>query len=278
MCACNCGCIRPQLIAFADQGMLDQLLMNLAVNARDAMPGGGQLAIETGEEVVVEELAQQEGVAAGRYVWLRVVDTGSGIPPQILPHIFEPFYTTKEAGKGTGLGLATVFGIVNQHRGWIKVDSTPGKGSRFQVYFPASGGAPVQSAKDSSVLRGGTQTILFVEDDEAVRVSTAKLLQQFGYRVLLAASGVEALTLWKAHAREVQVLVTDIVMPGGINGQALASQLLRENPQLRVILTSGYSVDLAGKNIELHAGEAFIQKPFSLRELLETIRSSLQGV
>ena len=268
------------LVTFADQGMLDQLLMNLAVNARDAMPDGGSLTIETGEELVDDETAQQEEVMPGRYVWLRVMDTGCGIPTAILPHIFEPFYTTKEAGKGTGLGLATVFGIVKQHRGWIKVESTPGQGTRFQVHLPVSNNptTPETPKGHVTVLRGGSQTILFVEDDEAVRDGTAALLRQFGYHVLLAASGVEALEVWKIHAREVKVLITDIVMPGGMNGQELAAELLRENPQLRVILTSGYSVDLAGKNIDLQAGEAFLQKPFSMRDLLEAIRSTLQAI
>ncbi len=265
------------LLTRADPGMLDQVLMNLVVNARDAMPKGGKLIIETTERSLTEtEAAATPDALAGRYVSLRVTDTGCGIPPDHLPHIFEPFFTTKEPGKGTGLGLATVFGIVKQHRGWITVESQVGKGSTFQVFLTALE-APEAAAHPVAppAKTGGTETILLVEDDDAVRRIMHAILAAHGYKVLEAANGVEALKIWAQNGGRVDLLLTDLVMPEGISGRELADRLRALRPDLPVVLASGYSADILGHEFSLQPGQSFIQKPVSPTQLLETIRRCL---
>ena len=268
------------LLIHADTSMLDQVLMNLAVNARDAMPKGGQLIVET---AVVEfdeaEAAQMVHARPGTFVQVSVADTGTGIPLEILPKIFEPFFTTKAAGKGTGLGLATVFGIVKQHQGWIKVDNRPGQGVTFQIYLPAStptAGEPPKTISKPKP-RGGNEIILLVEDESEVRNLTRTLLKRHGYQVLEAANGVEALSVWQAQRETVALLLTDLVMPAGLGGQELARQLQAMQPNLKVVFISGYSAEIAGRELQLHHGEFFVQKPFAADNLLETIRRSLDG-
>jgi PAS domain S-box-containing protein len=268
---------RP-LMTRADAGMLDQVLMNLAVNARDAMPTGGQLRIETTEAVLDDNLiGLHPDARPGRYACLSVSDTGGGIPLEVLPRIFEPFFTTKEAGKGTGLGLATVFGIVKQHQGWIKVDNRPGKGVTFQVFLPLTSETNVELKRDAArpKPRGGTETILLVEDDSRVRTSICRLLGRQGYKVVEAADGNEALNVWQSHRDTVSLLLTDLVMPGGVSGQQLARQLKAHLPKLKVLYVSGYSADLAGRELQLRSGEKFVQKPFRPDKLLETLRQCL---
>ncbi len=269
------------LVTRADAGMLDQVLMNLAVNARDAMPGGGRLLIETSVRVVKkEEAAPHPDSAPGPYVSLSVEDSGTGISPEVLPRIFEPFFTTKEAGKGTGLGLATVFGIVKQHSGWVTVASELGKGTRFEVFLRATGSgdlgasAPIAPAKP----RGGTETILLVEDEQGVRMLTRILLERQGYRVLEAANGVEGMQVWEREKGSIRLLLTDMVMPEGISGRELAGQLQEWQPDLRVIFTSGYSADIAGRELNLKDGQNFLQKPCPPLRLLETVRKSLDAL
>jgi CheY-like chemotaxis protein len=179
---------------------------------------------------------------------LSVSDTGSGIPLDVLPRIFEPFFTTKEAGKGTGLGLATVFGIVKQHQGWIKVDNRPGSGATFQVFLPASDETVVELKWDAATpkARGGTETILLVEDDSGVRTSIRKLLGFQSYKVVEAGDGNEALNVWQTHRKDVSLVLTDLVVPGGLSGQQLARRLQADRPKLKVLYVSGYSADLAG--------------------------------
>ena len=266
------------LMTFADAGMVEQVLMNLAVNARDAMPKGGDLLIETTETTVDPSEARLNPEAApGRYVCLSVTDTGSGIAPEILPRIFEPFFTTKEPGKGTGLGLATVFGIVKQHHGWIKLENHPGRGATFRIYLPASAGtaAPAAAAAAKPKSNGGTETILLVEDELAVRTSTRQILERHGYQVLEAAEGAEALEVWQKHRTSVALLLTDLVMPGELGGRELGRRLRAERPGLKVIFVSGYSADIAGRDFQLQSGEAFVQKPFDAEQILETIRRCL---
>jgi len=268
------------LVIRADAGMIDQVLLNLVVNARDAMPRGGELVISTGEARFTErDAASNPDVTPGRYVCLCVTDTGTGIAAEHLPRIFEPFFTTKEPGKGTGLGLATVFGIVKQHGGWIAVESRLGEGATFKVYLPASDASaePLGDAGAKLEPPGGTETILLVEDDAAVRVLTRAVLERAGYRVFDAANGVEALAVWDRHPGEIQLLFTDIVMPEGMSGRELAVRLHARNPKLCVVYTSGYSADIAGRDLSLEHGQDFVQKPASLEQILITVRRCLDG-
>jgi PAS domain S-box-containing protein len=267
------------LITHADAGMLDQVLMNLAVNARDAMPNGGHVLIETTEKTFDATAPRiHPDAAPGRYVSLVVTDTGTGMTPEVMSRIFEPFFTTKEPGKGTGLGLATVFGIVKQHRGWVSVESEPAKGARFQVYFPASESRAVTRTNTArSTFHKGTETILLVEDDDPIRRMTRRLLERQGYTVIEAPNGVEALALWKQHRDRIALLLTDLVMPAGMTGQQLARALQRDKPNLKIVFTSGYSTEIAGGEIHLRNGENFLQKPSSPAILLETLRKTLDA-
>ena len=269
------------LIIHADAGMLDQLLMNLVVNARDAMAKGGRLILETAEEQITENQAAVDAEASpGRFVCLTVSDTGCGMPPEIQSRIFEPFFTTKEAGKGTGLGLATVFGIVKQHGGWIKVHSVVGKGTTFKVFLPASihtAKEVLNAEKGQHKPHGGSETILVVEDDAYVRSLTRQILEQIGYRVLEASNGLEAQQVWTDHQDRIDLLLTDLIMPGGVDGRELAALLQQKRPELKVILTSGYSEDIAGREIMLPTGQIFIQKPCPPDRFLEDVRNLLDS-
>ena len=264
----------------ADAGMLDQVLLNLVVNARDAMPRGGRLSISTAEKTLTrDEAAAIPDAAPGRYFCLRVADTGTGIAPEILSRIFEPFFTTKEPGKGTGLGLATVFGIVKQHGGSVGVESEIGRGTVFEILLPAvdDAGKPSDDSDAARKLPGGSETVLLVEDDSAVRMLTRVVLERAGYRVMEAANGVAALKLVGENPESVQLLFTDMVMPEGMGGRELAKRLQALNPELRVIFTSGYSADIAGRELSLQEARNFIQKPSSPQQILETVRRCLDG-
>jgi PAS domain S-box-containing protein len=266
------------MFVHADAGMLDQVLMNLAVNARDAMPKGGQLVIETSAVDFDESVRAHSALARpGSFVCLSVSDTGCGIPPENLTRIFEPFFTTKEVGKGTGLGLATVFGIVQQHQGWIHVYSEAGHGTIFRIYLPRLAGMSGQEPERPvlTAMRGGKETILLVEDEEPLRAAECKVLSQLGYRVLEAFNGIEALEIWKQHRDEIHLLLTDLVMPGGMTGKDLAERLLKESPGLKVIYTSGYGAEVAGKNFPMEDGVNFLTKPFQARKLAQTVRNFL---
>ena len=258
----------------ADVSMLEQVLLNLAVNARDAMPGGGKLKLATAAVSVDRTEVMTAEEYPGRFVKLTVSDTGSGVAPEVVPHIFEPFFTTKDVGKGTGLGLATVYSIVQQHRGWIRVFTKLGEGTRFEIFLPASS-APVAAVERPAPIRvEGTATILLVEDEPAVRRLAHQALARAGYRILSAATGVEALALWEAHSDEVDLLFTDMVMPDGMSGQQLATTLGQRQPRLKVVFTSGYSPDLVA-GTSLREGFDFLQKPYSLADLLATIAARL---
>jgi PAS domain S-box-containing protein len=261
----------------ADPGMIEQVLLNLAVNARDAMPLGGRLVIDTS---LHEAKGSEVSLSASSRSWacLRVRDNGAGIAPEHLPHIFEPFFTTKDVGKGTGLGLATTYGIVQQHGGWVEVDSQVGRGTEFRVFFPRFDLQPpvaVQMPQPAPAPRG-QETILVVEDESGVRALVIRLLQDLGYRLLQAQSGPHALEVWRRHGDEVDLLITDIVMPDGMNGVDLAERLRRGRPSLKVIYTSGYLADLNREDILRHA-DAYIAKPFSLMELARLVRRTLDG-
>jgi PAS domain S-box-containing protein len=264
----------------ADPGMLDQVLMNLVVNARDAMPGGGQLTLATDRRVVPSGSGPTPpDLPPGTYAVLRVRDTGVGIPEEHLSRIFEPFFTTKEPGKGTGLGLATVFGVAKQHGGTVTVSSEVGRGSTFEVWLPLLEKA-IQPGAGPAVAPppGGSETILLVEDDEPVRSLTRDVLESAGYRVLVARDGLEALALWQAKHEPVHLLFTDLVMPGGLGGRELAQKLRQQDPGLRVVFCTGYSAELAGRDLELGPGQALLEKPANPLEILQTVRRCLDAV
>ncbi len=262
----------------ADVGMIEQILINLIVNARDAMPEGGFIAVTT-EAVSVDGayVETHPEAQSGEYACITVADTGMGIYPEYLPRIFEPFFTTKEVGKGTGLGLATVYGIVKQHKGWVEVSSQLGSGTIFKIFLPAgiSGGVIHSLPQTKAKPAGGNEKILLVEDDADVRMVARDVLEVSGYHVWDAANGLEALKVWKANALEIDLLLTDVILPGGLNGRELADRLCRERPGLKVILMSGYSPERLGK-IQSHS--RLLHKPFSLENLTETVRTCLDAV
>ncbi|GIJ46138.1 hypothetical protein Val02_30240 [Virgisporangium aliadipatigenens] len=260
----------------ADAGQLEQVLVNLAINARDAMPGGGTLTIHT--DRVVLDAGRVEGLAAkpGDYVSITVTDTGCGMTAEVAARIFEPFFTTKDQGKGTGLGLATVYGIVTGAGGYIRVDSRPGAGTTFGIYLPATAAAaaaPVEAVEPKR-LTVGTETILLVEDDPAVRQLTERILTTAGYRVLIGVNGEDALAVAAAHSR-IDLLLTDVVMPG-MNGQQLADRLTELRPGLPVIFTSAYTRG-ALTPTEENMIIAFLDKPFTASALTEKVRSVLDA-
>ena len=274
----QCQFSMEPLYVNADAGMMDQVLMNLSVNARDAMPKGGRLVIQT-SALEFDKSVQVHSPQArpGSFVCLSVSDTGSGIKPEILPRIFEPFFTTKDIGKGTGLGLATVFGIVQQHQGWINVYSEIGRGTTFKIYLPRLAGmtAKSQEEPDLATMRGGNETILLVEDDKFLRASVRRALSQLGYSVLEAANGNEALEIWQYQRYVIQLLLTDMVMPGGISGRELAERMLKENPKLKVIYSSGYTAEVSESDFPLEEGINFLHKPYEAHKLALTVRLRL---
>jgi CheY-like chemotaxis protein len=258
--------------------MMDQILLNLVVNARDAMPNGGHLVIETsGAEFDEFAASHSAQVRIGSFVCLSVSDSGCGIPPKNLSRIFEPFFTTKDVGKGTGLGLATVFGIVQQHQGWISVYSEVDHGTTFRIYLPrlAKNPRPKRSALNLDTTYGGSETILLVEDDPRLRSSVRTALSQLGYHVLEAQDGITALDVWKNRRDEIRLLLTDLVMPGKITGRQLAQTLIEDNPQLKVTYMSGYSVEVVGKDFPTQEGFNFLTKPFSAAKLAKIVRNCL---
>jgi PAS domain S-box-containing protein len=272
-------CPHPAFIQ-ADAGMMEQVLLNLVVNARDAMPKCGQLSIKISAAKADPNYRKYHSESrAEDLVCLNVTDTGSGIDPETLRRIFEPFFTTKEVGKGTGLGLATVYGIVNQHHGSIEVDSETGKGSTFRVFLPkAKDTAVAEEVKTSRpAVRGGSETILVVEDEVAVRELVCSVLSGHGYKILQAETGVKALEVWQRNKKKIDLLLTDLVMPDHLNGRELAEKLRAEKETLKVIFTSGYSADVVGKDFVLQRGLHYLQKPYDPQKLALTVRDCLDG-
>lgn len=262
----------------ADAGMLDQIIMNLSVNARDAMPKGGTLRIATSAATVDEFYTQLHADAQpGHYVRMSVTDNGVGMSRETVGRIFEPFFTTKEVGKGTGLGLATVYGIVKQHNGWVEVDSEMGIGTTFNVFLPAttkSYDTTFERAPQKPSVKGGNETILLVEDEPMLRELAHLILNDYKYNVLEAANGVEALKVWEAHQGGIDLLLTDMVMPEGMTGHELAVELRKRKPDLKVIYTSGYSADVMGGELSL-TETRFLQKPYQPPMLAKTVRECL---
>ncbi len=262
-----------------DPANVELILMNLAVNARDAMPEGGTVRIEPAAvHFTPADCAHFPERRTGGFVRLSVSDNGSGMTPEVLARVFEPFFTTKEIGKGTGLGLATVYGIVRQHEGWIEVRSQQGIGTTFDVFFPGSGCAHEESAApeiEVATTIGGTETILAVEDEPDLRELVQVVLESAGYRVLLAENGPSALALFAEHEEEIDLLITDMVMPGGITGRELAADLQARKPGLRAVFTSGYSADLMGDDAPRSHEIDFLQKPYAPDTLLRMVRACL---
>ncbi len=261
----------------ADTSMIEQIAMNLSVNARDAMPVGGTVTISTSLENIQREPTPMDPEKRdGPFVCVTFSDTGSGMDTRILNRIFEPFFTTKAVGKGTGLGLSTVLGIVRQHQGWLEVESKPERGTSFKMFFPASkqAGEKVEQIAETKMQTGG-ETILVAEDEDALREMVVQVLAIQGYTVLSAATGREALEVWNQATRRIDLLVTDMVMPGGIMGGELAERLKAICPTLKVIYTSGYSPGMAGKDISLLEGRNFLPKPYSIGKLAQFVREVL---
>ena len=262
----------------ADDGMIEQVVMNLSINARDAMPDGGQIRIATALATVNRPATPLDPEERhGEFVCLTVTDTGCGMDTQVLNRIFEPFFTTKAPGKGTGLGLATVLSIIRQHKGWLEVESQPGQGTTFKLYFPASQqpAGKTAAADDDGEMQRGRETILVAEDEDPLREMIAELLEYQGYKVLTARSGRHALEVWAAAGGDVDLLITDMIMPEGILGGELAELLLAQKPGLKVIFTSGYSPDMAGKDIPLVEGINFMAKPYSIGKMAQLVRQCL---
>jgi len=272
----------PNLPAiYADVGMIEQVLVNLSINARDAMPGGGKLTFSAAPRVL-EPVACVVNPEArpGHFVCLSVTDTGGGMDNSTLSHLFEPFFTTKEIGRGTGLGLATVYGIVRQHQGWIIVESKIGQGSAFTIFLPCVSQAadiPQPPAQTPMSAASGNETLLVVEDEPSLRELVVRILELCGYHIYQAKNGVEALEVWGRHKAEIDLLLTDMVMPEGITGRQLAERLQQEDPALKVIYTSGYSPGMAGKDIALLEGFNFLAKPYPPSRLAQVVRECLDG-
>jgi len=264
----------------ADPGQLEQVVMNLAVNARDAMPQGGKLIIETANTEMDETFVRRYPypVQPGLYIRLTVSDTGTGMDAATRARIFEPFFTTKEKGQGTGLGLSMVYGVVKQSGGYIDAYSELGLGTTFKIYLPRVDEAVSPSAPQPTLATSlrGTETILLVEDEEALRILTRNLLELCGYQVMEAKNGAEALDLSQRYPGTVDLLLTDIVMPG-INGRLLADQLIQLRPNIKVVYMSGYTGQAVGAHRILDPGSIFLQKPFTRDELARKIREALDG-
>ena len=257
----------------ADCGMMEQVLMNLAINARDAMPRGGKLIISTSDECIGPEYVQLNPQGSvGDFVCLAVTDTGEGIPPENLARIFEPFFTTKPVGQGT------VYGIIRQHNGWLTVYSELGKGTVFRIYLPAAKEREDKKMERTVVqdVRGGNETILLIEDEAPLRALDRSILEGYGYEVIEADCAGAAMKQWRENQSRISLVLTDIVIPGGAAGPDLAKKFQAEKPTLRIIFSSGYSVDVVEKDFELREGVNFLQKPYSPHKLAQAVREVLE--
>ena len=268
----------PELWLEADVTMLEQAVMNLCLNARDAMPKGGALTVETSlAEFDAADVAANPKSRPGRFARLRVSDTGCGMAPGVLAHVFEPFFTTKEVGKGSGLGLSSVYGTVAQHNGWLNVESKLDYGSTFMLHLPLAdrqGSYPAPSGRASSA-KGEGETILLVEDEPTVLQASTRALTRFGYKVLAAANGPQALALCERHGDDIDLVLTDMRMPGGMNGLVLAEKLRARKPSLKVVIMSGYNSEMVTGSPAGSVDFTYLAKPFELGVLAETVRRAL---
>src|SRR2546422_113216 len=268
----DCGGVK------ADPGQLEQVIVNLAVNARDAMPNGGRLTLETKNvDLDADYPTDRVTIPAGRYVMLAVTDTGTGMDAQTKARIFEPFFTTKPVGKGTGLGLATVYGAVKQSGGYIWLYSEVGQGTSFKIYLQRIDAVePQAAAVETAVMLDGTETVLVAEDEDAVRQIIEKALQARGYQVMVARDGSEALALASRHAGQIHLLVSDVIMPD-MNGRVLSQRLTQVRPTIKTLYLSGYTDDAILHHGVLEEGVAFLQKPFSLGALARKVREVIEA-
>jgi nitrogen-specific signal transduction histidine kinase/ActR/RegA family two-component response regulator len=263
----------------ADAVGLEQVVINLAVNARDAMPRGGPLTISAESVTIDAEYQKREPDAViGAFVRLSVADEGSGMDETVRKKIFEPFFTTKDVGKGTGMGLAMVYGIVKQHQGWVEVESSPGVGSVFKVFLPVTDQeAQKTSESRTDLIRAAdvqSRTIFVVEDEAQLREMASTILKRLGHQVVVAQNGPEALSLWSQHRGKIDLLFTDMMMPGGMTGRELADRLLSEEPRLRVIYSTGYSMDLFSSGIKLVEGVNCLLKPYNATTLVRAVKKA----
>jgi len=271
--------LHPSLVPVkADPGQVEQVLMNLAINARDAMPHGGKLTMETSNVDVGEEPARDLELAPGRYVMLKVTDSGHGMDAGTLVHIFEPFFTTKPMGKGTGLGLSTVYGIVKQSGGSIQVESEAGRGTTFRIYLPVAEGVmgKRQELIVGTKVAGGTETILLAEDEPDLRELARIFLEGYGYKVLEAASAEQAMQTAGVFAGTIDLLLTDVIMPG-MSGSQLAENILKQRPKTKIVYMTGYTDDMVVQHKVLEPGVKLLQKPFGKAELALKVRATLDG-
>ncbi|MDY7037978.1 MAG: ATP-binding protein, partial [Thermodesulfobacteriota bacterium] len=263
----------------ADSGQIEQIIMNLGVNARDAMPDGGTLIFKSENITLDREYFKSHiGSSPGEYVLLSVSDTGHGMDKEVMERIFEPFFTTKKTGKGTGLGMAMVYGIVESHNGYITCDSKIGQGSSFNIYFPVieEEVEVVDLEKEEVPIRRGNETILLVDDDENIRQSASEIMINFGYKVLTAVDGETSLEIYQNEFEKISLVILDLIMPG-MGGRRCLEKLIEINPHVQVIIASGYSEDVEAREwLEKHA-QGFIDKPYEFRQLLNMIREVLNG-
>jgi len=260
----------------ADPTQVDQILMNLAVNARDAMPDGGKLVIETANVCLDTEYAGLHlDAKPGRYVLLSVADTGVGMDKETLEHVFEPFYTTKEPGEGTGLGLATVYGIIQQHGGFIRCYSEPGQGATFKIYFPAIvSDEEAEEEPTKAMPQGGSETILLVDDEEIIRDLCLRILKKAGYNVITASDGKEALEVYRAEKERISLVILDLIMPQ-MGGKQCLEHLLSVDPDVRVVIASGYSAHVITQEALVSRARGFVNKPYNISQVLTVVRSVL---
>jgi hypothetical protein len=271
---CYCPGLPP--IA-ADTSMIEQIVMNIMVNSRDAMPKGGRLLVATSAiEINAAHVRQNPEARTGGFICLTVTDTGCGMEHKVLQRIFEPFFTTKAVGEGTGIGLATVYGIVKQHHGWAEVESEVGVGTTFKIFLPAvhdETAVTPAAAPKSETIYGGKETILIVEDEINLLELVRKVLERYQYHILVASSGAEALRVWNEHKGRIDLLLTDMIIPGGMSGSDLATELKKRQPGLKVIFTSGYNSELVGKDFG-QGNSAFLPKPYQPQQVARMVRDA----
>jgi len=262
--------------AVVDRGQIEQVLLNLFVNAWQAMPGGGEISLQTENAVLSEGHVKPFKVEAGSYVKICIGDTGTGMDERTKERLFEPFFTTKEIGRGTGLGLASVYGIIKNHGGFINVHSERGKGSTFTVYVPSSDEDAIKEKRDSTEIIKGSETILLVDDEKVILDVSLEILERIGYKVIVAGSGTEALEIYEANKDEIDMVIMDMIMPG-MGGSETYKKIKKINPRVKVLLSSGYSIDGQAEQILNLGCNGFIQKPFRMEALSRTIRDILEA-